>query len=135
MRIQAHVAKEKGDLTKAGWITWLINDRLQSPTQTSTFDLIFNDRVTASVSPDAAGLPASKAFGWDEEQGKIASYLDNRKAGLGQVYMKSSWSTEEETTHALFKAFPYYYFGHQHFDSLSFSIFKGKRERRGRCVS
>jgi hypothetical protein len=126
LRTMAHIAKESGDLAKAKWITWLINVRFQAPRQDTTWDIIFNDRTTPAISPDHLGLPRVKAFGWNETEGKIDSYLGNLKAGLGHVYMKSSWDQGANTTHAVFKAFPYYYFGHQHFDSLAFSIFKGE---------
>jgi len=126
LRLMAHVSKESDDITRAQWITWLINERFQDPEHTSTFDILFNDRTTPPKSASELNLPTCKAFGWDDTRGLIDSYMDNPKAGLGQVYMKSSWDQGSSTTHALFKAFPYYYFGHQHFDSLSFSIFKGE---------
>jgi hypothetical protein len=126
LRIMAHVAKERGDLAKAKWITWLINERFQAPKQDTTWDIIFNDRSIPAVSPDSSGLPKVKAFGWNESEARIDSYLDNPKAGLGHVHMKSSWDQGANTTYAVFKVFPYYYFGHQHFDSLAFSIFKGE---------
>ncbi|MFX0198986.1 MAG: hypothetical protein ACFFCW_22925, partial [Candidatus Hodarchaeota archaeon] len=126
LNIIAQVAKDNGDIAKAQWITWLANERLKCPRHTSTFDIIFNDRTIKPVPPDVLAVPTCKAFGWDEGEGKIESYLDNPKAGLGHVYMKSSWDPGPNTTHAVFKAFPYYYFGHQHFDSLAFSIFKGE---------
>ncbi len=126
LRIMAHVAKEQDDTTKAQWITWLINERFQAPSQISTFDIIFNDKSIQAIPPNQAGLPTCKAFGWNETLNSIDTYLNNPKAGIGQIYMKSSWDQGPNTTHALFKAFPYYYFGHSHFDSLSFSIFKGE---------
>ncbi len=126
LRLMTVVAKQQGDNNKAGWITWLINNRFQNTKLDTTWDIIFNDRTTATISPDAAGLPKVKAFGWNTSQGKIDSYLENPKAGLGQVYMKSSWSSDTSTTQAVFNAPPYYYWGHQHFDSLNFSIFKGE---------
>ena len=126
LRILVQVAKERGEPSKAEWLTWLINVRFQAPRQNTTWDILFNDRATPAVAPGDLGVPPVKAFGWDEERGVIDSYMGNPKAGLGQVYMKSSWDMHATATHASFKAFPYYYFGHQHFDSLAFSIFKGE---------
>ncbi|MFC1863196.1 hypothetical protein ACFL1Z_04500 [Thermodesulfobacteriota bacterium] len=126
LRILAQVAKESGNLNEAKWITWLINKRLKAPKQNTTWDILFNDRNTVAISPDDLDINPVKAFGWDEDTGLIDNYMGNQKAGLGNVYMKSSWDPDFNTTHASFKAFPYYYFGHQHFDSLAFSIFKGE---------
>ncbi len=126
LRIMSSVAKKEGDLARAQLITWLINIRYQAPRQDTTWHIIFNDKSVAAVSPENLGVSKVKAFGWDESERKIDNYLDNPKAGLGHIYMRSSWDPSSNATHAVFKAPPYYYFGHQHFDSLNFSIFKGE---------
>ena len=125
LRIVVNAANERGDTERAGLITWLVNERFNAPKQNSTWDLLFNDRVTPSALPQALGTPGSKAFGWDEAKGAIAGFGPYARGGVGQVYMKSGWDLSDEATHASFRAFPYYYFGHQHYDSLAFSIFKG----------
>lgn len=126
LRLMGQVAKDKGDINRAGWITWFINEGIESPEQQTVWDIIFNDRTFPGLSPDKAGVPLVKAFGWDEREGKLDSYRTNSKAGLGQVYMKSSWDMGANTTHASFHAYPYYYYGHQHSDSLAFSLYKGE---------
>ena len=40
--------------------------------------------------------------------------------------MRSSWDWDNSVTHVYFKAPPYHYYGHQHEDSLAFSIYKGE---------
>ena len=126
-RAMVQVNKQLGDENKAQLITWLLNNRFNIPKQNITWDIVFNDRTTPATNPDSiSGISRSKAFGWDTTNGKIDSYLDNPKVGQGHVYMKSSWSDNATTTHASFKVFPYLYTGHQHFDSLAFSIFKGE---------
>ena len=126
LRMMSQVARESGNTAKAQWITWLINTRFQMPKQDTVWDILFNDRFFSAKTPTELGVSKAKAFGWRESEGKIDSYMGNPKAGLGHVYMKSSWDISASTTHAVFKAPPYYYFGHQHFDSLAFSIFKGE---------
>ncbi len=126
LKMMSYVSKEKGDLNKAKWINWLVDSRLQSPDQNSVFDIIYNDKSVGADSPGNLGVPTSTAFGWDEESGEIDSVAENPKAGIGHVYMKNSWDPGVNTTHASFISPPYYYFGHQHFSSLAFSIFKGE---------
>ncbi len=124
----AQVAALMGQKEKASMMTWFVND-LMHVSYSSTFEILFKDKTITAKSPSVLGLPLCKAFGW-KDSGVIDSYLNNSKAGLGEVFMRSSWDdlgeTSSQVTYAVFKAPPYFYFGHQHYDALAFSIFKGE---------
>ena len=122
LRIITQVALYNGNTTRAQTATWLANTKIGFPTVDSVWDIIFNDRTTSAN----IGLSTVKAFGWNPATNSVDSYLTNSKAGRGDVFMRSSWSFDADTTQAYFRAFPYHYYGHQHLDSLAFSIYKGE---------
>lgn len=128
LRLLAHVENEKGNSQNGQVLTWF-SDVLLDINFESTWEIILHDKDIPPSSPATLKLPTTKAFGWKEADGTIDSFLDNPKAGVGEVYMKSSWSglksNSSDTTHAAFKAPPYYYFGHGHMDALNFGIWKG----------
>ncbi len=126
VRIMTQVAILNNDTTTAQLFTWFTNTRLGIPKSNTTWDIIFNDRTTTATDPATLGISGSKAFGWNTTNGTIDSYLTNPRAGRGDVFMKSSWANDVNTTQAYFRAFPYHYYGHMHEDSLTFSIYKGE---------
>lgn len=124
----AQVAALMGQKEKASMMTWFVDD-LMHVSYSSTFEIIFKDKTITAKSPAILGMSPCKAFGW-KDSGVIDSYLNNPKAGLGEVFMRSSWDdlggASTQVTYAAFKAPPYFYFGHQHYNALAFSIFKGE---------
>lgn len=131
IRIIASIASLNGDTNKAKSIMWFLNTRIGFTPYNETFNIIFNNKSIVPADPDTLGIPRTKAFGWDTSAGTIDTYLATPqttavKAGLGEVFMRSSWSSEQNTTYSVFRSPPFHYFGHQHFDSLAFSIYKGE---------
>lgn len=125
----ADIAKQDGRTTDSQVFTWFMTTKLGITKVDASMDLIVQDRTISAVDPNTAVWPLVKPFGWNTSTGVIDTYLTQLKAGIGEVFMKSSWdsSATSTATFAWFKAFPFYYFGHGHNDSLNFSIGKGEQ--------
>ena len=115
--------KNMGDVETASLLTWLLKGAVEKPKfNFYPLGFIFYDPTIPAKSPQELGLPLAEALGWDEETGKIDRFEGN-KAGKGWVCMRSSWE-DKNATHAVFRAEPFHYGVHQHFDTLAFTISK-----------
>jgi len=123
-RIIANKYDEIGDKDAASFVTWLVENKFNTKSINNTFELLVHTKDITPRSPQELGMPLCRAFGWDEKRGSIDKF-EGKKAGIGWVFMRSSWD-DPNATYAVFKAEPYYYHGHQHSDSLAFYISKGE---------
>ena len=115
--------KRMGDEDTASLLTWLLKGAVKNPKfKFYPLGFIFYDPTIPARSPQELGLPLAEALGWDEETGKVDRFEGN-KAGKGWVCMRSSWE-DKDATHAVFRAEPFHYGVHQHFDTLAFTISK-----------
>ncbi|MBE9541733.1 MAG: hypothetical protein IMF01_05390, partial [Proteobacteria bacterium] len=115
--------KRMGDKDTASFLTWLLKGTVEKPKfNFGPLGFIFYDPTIPAKSPHELNLPLAEALGWDEEKGEIDRFEGN-KAGKGWVCMRSSWE-DKDATHAVFRAEPFHYGVHQHFDTLAFTISK-----------
>jgi hypothetical protein len=116
-----------GEEHKARLMMWFVKEVFGGiPYQrTNPLSFALMDYSIHPKSPKGLGLSLAEALGWNEEKGEIDRDRFDKKAGIGWVSMRSFWD-DPDATFAIFKAEPFHYHGHQHYDSLAFMIAKGE---------